>query len=113
MNCLHRIYLFTIVATRRKVRSSWLQLLKDRRVLDFASVDGTKNPADVYTKILPKKQFKARQAKAMGKLPGFIVRAGEPADGHLSDGSPAEGNGPCADPAQVVPKATICQPSAD
>ena len=39
------------------IRSKWVQLVRDRHQFEFAKVDGTKNPADTFTKLLDRPEF--------------------------------------------------------
>ena len=87
------------------MRAGWIQLTRDRGVVDFIKIDGTINPADFFTKVLSKKEFKTHYFRMMGKLPSFISRARGPADGSLIDME----DGPI-NPAQVVEFEAICRP---
>lgn len=54
------------------IRHSWVDLMRDRSRLEIDSIDGKKNPADFFTKIYPKKEFRKAHMKLMGKLPSFL-----------------------------------------
>ena len=64
------------------IRSDWMNLLRSREELDFASINipGPENPADAHTKIFCRKKFKDAVAERMGRLPKFLCRLREPGD---------------------------------
>ena len=78
------------------MRSAWLKLLKDRQLIEFGSIKGTENPADFFTKIYSRKEFKAAHAKLMGKLPKFLCRSREPAN-VTADGKSTDKETPLVD----------------
>ena len=73
------------------IRHSWVDLMRDRSRLEIDSIDGKKNPADFFTKIYPKKEFRKAHMKLMGKLPSFLCQSREPAE-VLENKSPSTRN---------------------
>ena len=39
------------------IRSKWVQLVRDRHQFEYAKADGTKTPADTFTKLLDGSEF--------------------------------------------------------
>ena len=62
------------------IRSDWMNLLRSREDVDFASIPGTKNPADAHTQIFSRNKFKEAVAERMGRLPKCLCRLREPGD---------------------------------
>mgnify|MGYP006251822303 CR=1 FL=1 len=47
------------------IRSEWVQMVRDRHQFEFEKVDGTRNPADVFTKLLDRSEFEVYQQELM------------------------------------------------
>ena len=89
------------------IRSDWMNLLRSREDVDFASVPGTENPADAHTKIFSRKKFKEAVAERMGRLPKFLCRLREPGDNMSTVQNSDERADAVAEPTEQYTKASI------
>ena len=47
------------------IRGGWIRQVRDRHQIQFAKIEGTRNPADTFTKLLDRKEFGTYQDELM------------------------------------------------